>query len=298
LQSFLKGREPMNREVADGLLDDLRGAGTIEFMQDFSIPFATARTCRIMGFRESDTPMLKHWSGLFFYLFHSIPGKEVLEQVNQALAEFRRHVGAAVEERRRNPRDDFLTVLMQASKGDFAFNEREVVDNCMLLTADGIENPQTGLATAVATLLRHGDQLKRLQADPTLVGPAVEECLRYESPGQYQGRVALETVEIGGKTIRANSVVLHVLAAANRDPAVFPRPDRFDIDRNGARHLAFGVGQHACIGGTLVGMEFRAALSALFDGSREFLPRTDRLEGVARAGHRWPAALPLDVRDL
>lgn len=298
LQTFLKARKPVVRQIADNLVAELRGARSVEFMTDFSIPFAAGCTCRVMGFPESDIPLLKRWSGLFFYLFHSIPNAEVLEQVNHALAEFRQYVHEAVEERRRRPRDDFLTVIIQASRGDYSFDQGEVVDNCMLLTADGIENPQTGLTTAVATLLRHEDQLARMQADPDLVGAAIEECLRYESPGQYQGRVALETVEIGGKSIRAGSVVLHVLAAANRDPSVFPEPDRFTIDRKGQRHLSFGTGRHACIGGMLVGMEFEAALTVLFDGTRRISVATDELEWVARAGHRWPAALPLEIHDL
>jgi len=298
LKAHVNGFEAGIGEIAGDLLSGLRGRTTIEFMQDFSVPFACRGICQVMGFPESDVPLLKQWSSLFFYLFHSIPNAEVLDRVNSALAEFRQYVGDAIAERRLRPRADLLTTLAQAKRGDFAFGESELIDNCMLLTADGIENVQTGLATAVATLLAHRDQLERMTANPALIGPAIDECLRYESPGQYQGRIATETFEIDGRTIRANSVVLLGLAAANRDPEVFDEPDRFLIDRTGARHLAFGLGQHACIGGTLVEIEFRAALRALFDGSRELAATGGRQEWTSRAGHRWPVALPLEVRDL
>lgn len=294
----LKGKEPAVAAVADRLRAALRGGGEIDFFRDFSVPFATQCTCLVMGFPLEDGAMLESWSNKLFYLFHSIPGADVLAEVNRALAEYRDYIRKELALRKSNPRDDLLSVLWSASQAEQGLSEQQLIDNCMLLTADGIENVQAGLATAAATLLQHADQLALLQKNPELLDAAVDECLRYESPGQFQGRIALETVEIGGKAIRAHSVVLVVLASANRDERAFPDADRFMINRKGTRrHLAFGSGNHACIGGALVAMEFRAALQRLFDGSQDIELATDRLSWTARAGHRWPSALPLRTRE-
>jgi cytochrome P450 len=144
-------------------------------------------------------------------------------------------------------------------------------------------------------MLRNPDQLKLAIARPELFSAAVDECLRYESPGQYQGRIARETIEIDGTTIRANSVVLLVLASANRDPRAFQDADRFLIERKGRRHLAFGAGRHACIGGALVNMEFAAFFEAFADYWEKTKLASAELEWTARAGHRWPLALPLNI---
>jgi pimeloyl-[acyl-carrier protein] synthase len=294
--AFFRGKEGFAGDVADELLGRLRHKPEIEFVQDFSIPFATTCISRMMGFPDADAGLLKHWSGLFFYLFHAIPNDEILAEVNLALSEFRDYVQEQVEMRKRTPGDDLLSQLLNAGGGEEALSEQEVIDNVMLLTADGIENVQAGLSAAVYTLLGNPDQLQRMIEDRTLIGAAVDECLRYESPGQYQGRVVRETLEIGGQTIKAHSIVLLVLGSANRDPAVFSEPDRFVVGRAGPRHLAFGVGRHACIGGALVNMEFSAALGSLFDRSRAMLTLQPGVTWTSRAGHRWLSTLPLNCQ--
>lgn len=295
--SYFKDKKTLVRDVAESLLIKLRHKKEIEFVQDFAVPFATLSICRIMGFPDSDQILLKSWSNLFFYLFHAIPDENVLRDVNQSLENFRKYVRGHLELRKRKPTDDLLSFLLQARRGDEKLSDQEVVDNAMLLTADGIENVQAGLATAVYTLLRNPDQLRRMIQDDRLVPSAVQECLRYESPGQYQGRIARETMIIGGKTIKAYSVVLLALASANRDPAAFSDPDRFDIGRSDPRHVAFGAGRHACIGGMLVEIEFSAAFWVLFHSSTTMLKADHNMEWIARAGHRWPARLPLVIKN-
>jgi pimeloyl-[acyl-carrier protein] synthase len=293
---YLKGKEASIANVAERLYASWPSGGEIDYFRDFSVPFATECTSLIMGFPPQDSLLLERWSSLLFYLFHSIPSAEVLDQVNRGLQEFREYVRDQIQIKRRSPKDDLLTLLCQSAQQKKVLNDQQMIDNCMLLTADGIQNVQAGLATALATLLQHPDQLAKLLQNPDLMPAAVEECLRYESPGQYQGRITTETIKIGGKAIRAQSIVLLVLASANRDERVFSYPNQFLIERAGPRHLAFGLGNHACIGGALVAMEFRCALRSLFTGSRKTALMTDRLSWTTRAGHRWPAALPLRIK--
>ena len=294
--AFFKQNEQLVQEVSDNLMAQLRDRPQIEFVEDFAMPFATQCICRMMGFPESDVERLKEWSGWFFYLFHAIPNDQVLQEVNRALEEFRAYVQDHVAARRKAPGDDLLSLLIAARRGDESLSEQEIIDNAMLLTADGIENVWAGLATAVYTLLRHPDQLDRVIRDESLVPAAVQECLRFESPGQYQGRIAKETLEIGGKTIKTYSVVLLLLASANRDATVYPDPERFDVGREGPRNVAFGAGRHACIGGMLVEIEFSAAFRTLFRTPGIELKPPAEVEWATRAGHRWPARLPLEIK--
>jgi cytochrome P450 len=292
--AHIKNKEDLIRNIAGELLTRL-GAGSVDFVNGFTIPFAMRSACEIIGFPHHDAARLKYWSGMFFFLFHTIPGAAALEQINEALAQFRAYIVQQLEQRRVEPRDDLLTLLLQAEGPDAILGQDELVDNIMLLAADAIENVHTGLASAVAIMLKHRDQLQLAIANPDLFEAAVDECLRYESPGQYQGRIARETLEIGGKTIKANSVVLLVLASANRDPRAFPQADQFLIGRKGKRHLAFGLGRHACIGGGLVTMKFRAFFQAFLDRWDKVELAQPELEWTARAGHRWPAALALKI---
>ncbi|MCU0790173.1 MAG: cytochrome P450 [Nitratireductor sp.] len=293
--AHLKDKGPMVGEIARELLAGI-GPGTFDFVRDFATPYSMRCVCRIMGFPEQDAPRLKHWSGMFFYLFHSIPDAATLEVVNRVLEEFRTYVGGHVARRRSAPGDDLISRLMDQPDTGGLLDDDSLIDNIMLLTADGIENVHTGLASAVAIMLEHPDQLDLAVARPELFPAAVDECLRYESPGQYQGRIARETIEVDGTVIRANSVVLLVLASANRDPRAFPEPDKFLIERKGRRHLAFGAGRHACIGGALVNMEFAAFFEAFADHWARTKLASTKLEWTARAGHRWPLALPLTVQ--
>ena len=262
----MRGKQSVVERAAEEALARLCASQHSDFAQEFAIPFAVTSTCRIMGYPDEDAERLKQWSSMFFHLFQAIPNTEALQRLNNSLASFRERTREMVKECRRHPRDNLITWLIQAEK---TLEEQEIVDNIMLMTADGIENVWSGLSSAVATLLTHEAELKKLAERPELIDDAIEECLRYELPGQYQGRIALEDIHWGNKVIRKSSVVLLVFASANRDPKAFPDPDRFNIERKDtARHLAFGLGRHACIGGPLVRMEFSAALRKLFDGSR------------------------------
>ena len=165
--------------------------------------------------------------------------------------------------------------------------DAQLVDNLMLLFADGVENVDRAIGAAAYTLLTHREALDRVRARPDLLPGAVDECLRFESPGQYIGRITREEVTYAGVTIPKNAMLLLVLGSANRDPDRFPDADRFDIDRTPNPHLAFGRGRHSCIGGPLVEMETRIALDVLlrrFPGM-ELVPK--RAAWIPRPGHRW-----------
>lgn len=293
LKSMIAEHERAVHDLCTRLTLGWQPGQEVELMAEFAEPFATSCIAAIMGIPDGKMAEVQRWSTVFFYLFLPIPDAATLATLNETLVSFRSFVAGIVEEKRAKPGNDLISLLLQTERNGFRFTTDQLVDNCMLLIADGIENVKTGLVNSIATLLSHPQEMVRLVQSPELLESAVNECLRFESPGQYQGRIAREDMALGRVEIRKHSVVILGLAAANRDPEAFPDPARFDITRQGRRHLAFGFGPHACIGGPLFELEAKVAIKhLLLDRFRLSMPES-RLNWVERAGHRWPAQLRL-----
>src|SRR5690606_33659330 len=158
---------------------------------------------------------------------------------------------------------------------------------CMLLFADGVENVDKALASALWCLTRNPDHLRLLRADPSRLPRAVHECLRFESPAQFVGRVAREDISLHGRLIRRHSGVLLMLGSANRDETRFTDANRFDPQRDPNPHLAFGKARHSCIGAGLVHSELVHALGALLTLWPDLHVPDQELRWRARRGHRW-----------
>lgn len=166
---------------------------------------------------------------------------------------------------RRAPRDDFLSALVTAHDQGDQLTLDELSSIAMLLLAAGFETTVNLLGNGAVLLLRHPDQLDVLRAQPQRWAGAVEEILRYESPVQRTGRIALRDTEVAGRRVRAGSLIILLLGGANRDPAVFTDPNRFDVQRpEAAENLAFSSGIHYCIGAALARLEGEVGLQALF----------------------------------
>lgn len=275
-------------------MNAIAGKSEIDFVMEFALPFSVRCIAELFGFSNDVLQSLPYWADMIFHLFHSFPSKETFLNVNDGIRDFRLQMSDLLKDRAISPRDDLASTLMMAEKNhELAFDF--IVDNAMLICADAIGNVHTGLTNAVLTLLSHPQQAKLLSADPGLLPRAIDECLRYETPAQYQGRIAGEDMELGGTRIRKNSVVLLSLGAANRDPKVYSRPDDFDILRPKVTNLSFGIGPHRCIGISLVRTAFQCALSHLFCGDLELHLMNPRIKWLSRAGHRWPESLMIKI---
>jgi cytochrome P450 len=165
----------------------------------------------------------------------------------------------------------------------------------MLLAADGVGNVQSGIANCLFVLLQQRTLPPQIFESPKARATLVDECLRLESPGQYQGRIAREAMTIGGRDIRAHSIVLLGLGSANRDPEAFTDPDRFDPARRRPQHLAFGSGAHMCMGSVLVRKEISAMLEAIFANGLKLRLQSAQGDWLARPGHRWLGTLWVNV---
>ena len=261
LQSDIRG-------LVDGLLDRVAGKGQFEVVEDFAYPLPVAVICRLLGVPLEDEPQFSRASALLAQAldpFSTITGvpAEVANARQQAGTWLRDYFHGLIDKRRSRPGDDLLSGLIAVEESGDQLTEEEIVSTCNLLLIAGHETTVNLIGNAILAMLRNTGQWAALGADPDRAPAIVEETLRYDPPVQLVGRIALADMVIGGIEVPAGDVMMLLLAGANRDPAEFDRPDLFDPDRKGMRHLGFGRGAHYCLGAPLARLEASLALSAV-----------------------------------
>ncbi len=256
-------RPGVERLVA-GLLDD--AGDELEVVEGLAYPLPLTVIADLLGVPREDTPRLRDWSVVLTRALDPSlaltgqPAEGVAQRVS-AMNEFREYFSDLTDRRRRDPQDDLLSGLVAAEDGGDRLSLEELLTTCVLLLVAGHETTVNLIANGVLALLRHPDQLALLAADPALAPGVVEEVLRYDPPVQLTARVAGTGLAVSGVELQPGTLALLLLAAAGRDPAVNPEPDRFDVRRPSPRHLAFGHGIHFCLGAPLARLEAQIALA-------------------------------------
>jgi cytochrome P450 len=246
-------------EETERLIDAFEPAGWAELRRSFAGPLAAAIVMHALGLRLTDPAVVLGWyDGIVEAVDELTKGRPLGERGRTSFAALRDALGPALE---RETADSLVAAVAQDAGG----LEREaVVSNAAVLMFGGIETTEGMIANAVLHLLTNPSALARVEADPGLLTAAVEESLRLEPAAAVLDRYATRDVEFGGAAIRRGDLVRISVTAANRDPAVFPDPDRFDLDRpNAARHIAFARGPHVCIGMHLARLEAHTAVGRL-----------------------------------
>jgi cytochrome P450 len=286
---------PRLQAIVDTLLDAVERRGELEVLRDIAIPLPVIVIGRMLGLPVEDHDRLRRWSDALALFFSGRTDAPAIVRATSAIAELETYFGAVIEERRRNPGDDLVSSLIAAEEEGRILDDQELRSTCVMLLFAGHETTTHLIGNGLYVLLRHPDQRDLLLASPHLGPGAIDELLRYESPVQWQSRVALEDVEMSGQTIPRNGRAFLMLGAANRDPAQFPDPDRFDIARQNNRHVAFGQGPHYCAGAALGRLEALIAIQSTltrFPGLRLMDPTPEWFENsVLRGLKRLPLAL-------
>jgi len=251
-------------EIVESLLDQLRGKDRMDVIADLAEPLPAIVTAEMLGVPTSDRHQLKAWSADFAEMlgnFQHNPDRvpKVLKTVQEMTAYFR----DAVRQQKEHPREGLIQAFLTAEIDGDRFTEEEIIANLIVTMVGGQETTTNLIGNGLLTLLRYPHELQKLREDLSLIPSAVEEMLRYESPSQHTARMAPSEREIGGKLIAKRQAVIAVMAAANRDPERFPDPDRFDINRQDNRHLAFGYAAHFCFGAPLARIEGQLAFGAI-----------------------------------
>jgi pimeloyl-[acyl-carrier protein] synthase len=273
--------------IANELIDKVSASGRMEVIVDFANPLPAIVTAKLLGVPIEDHEQLHAWVlDLAEVLGNFQHHPDRLEQIVRSLEDLKSYVAARMEEQRKRPTSGLIYSLMTAEVDGHRLSDEEVIANTIITLIGGHETTTNLIASGFLTLLSDLESLRQLRDRPEIVGSAVEELLRFESPVQHTARIAPADMQLGGKTIQKGSRVVAVLAAANRDPNRFPNPDRLDLRRPDNRHLAFGWAAHFCFGAPLARMEGQIAFSVLL----RRLPRAtlldETLDWRANAGLR------------
>jgi cytochrome P450 len=288
----LRALEPGITALVDRLLEQLEERQRFDLIEHFAAAIPVEVIGNLLRVPREDRGPLRAWSLAILGALETELTAEQRAHGNHAVVEFTAYLRGLIAERRRRPlgETDLLTRLLQEAE----LTESELLQNCVFLLNAGHETTTNLIGNGLYLLLNHTESAIRLRSDPQLIGTAVEECLRLESPNQLGNRLVSQRVTIGGAVLEPNTYLTLCIGAANRDPQEFADAERFDIARRPNRHLAFAAGAHACAGMGVARLEAQIALLRTV----QRLPRL-RLSGRAtrarRARFRGFLTLPAEV---
>ncbi|WP_027481952.1 cytochrome P450 [Deinococcus pimensis] len=268
------------RDITRALVDRMKArGGEVDLMEGLALPLPVVVIAELLGVPHEDRELFRGWSTEFIDgsdFATSTP--ESRARSDAAVNELTEYLARLVERRRAEPADDLISHLLAAEDEGGRLRPGEVLSNSVLLLIAGHETTVNLIGNGALALTQHPGELARLRADPALLPTAVEEMLRFDPPVQRAlFRAALEDVTVGGQAVRRGEQVSAVMGGANRDPAVFTEPDRFDVGRTPNRHLSFGRGIHFCLGAPLAKLEARVAFETLLAAAPDL-----RLESFER----------------
>lgn len=300
----LRAIEPRIEDLVGRLLDDAAHRGSIDLIDDFAAAIPMQLIGDLLGIPQEERGPLRKWSLAILGALEPTLSPEQFAAGVTAVAEFKDYLSGLIALRKRNTGTDgreILSILIDGSEfaSGAATGERlsalELVHNCIFLLNAGHETTTNLIGNSVALLLRHPDAREQLAAHPELIDTAIEEFLRMESPNQLGNRRATGDTALHDLKVPAGAYVHLCIGAANRDPAQFPDPDRLDIRRSPNRHLAFGLGIHACAGMSLARMEARIAIGRLVKRFQTIEPVGEAVRG-GRARFRGFLHFPVVLR--
>jgi cytochrome P450 len=261
------------QELVAACIDDLDADGSFDVVSQLALPLPTIVIAEMLGVEVDRRNDFKQWCDSILAGVVPLASSDRRAAMVGAMKDLKRYLMPLAAARRRAPKDDLLTTLVEAQTGEAALSDHELFMFSLLLLIGGNETTTNLIANAVDALLANPSQAKQLAAAPSRARGIIEETLRFDSPVQYVARVATQEVELRGQRIPKGGEVVAFLGSANRDERRFADPDHFDHERDARGHMGFGHGAHFCLGASLARLEANAALSALAPQ----LPRLSRV---------------------
>ncbi|CAG7598950.1 Putative cytochrome P450 YjiB [Paenibacillus solanacearum] len=265
---IISGMDSHIRSITMDLLDAVADKGAMDLVHDLAVPLPVIVIAELLGVPPKDRDLFKEWSDIL------VKGPEentdeafyqVMAEKGQAIEQLNDYFARIVDERRVQPRDDLISLLLSAEIEGEKLTDKEILGFSTLLLAAGNETTTNLITNAVRLLTEKPELQQRLRNDPELTASFIEEVLRFYPPIQAIGRVATADVEIGGKQVKKGDQVISWVASANRDETKFDDPETFLIDRKPNAHLSFGFGIHFCLGAPLARLESQIALRAMIE---------------------------------
>lgn len=282
---------PFMRQVVNDLVDGVAASGRCDLVADICEPYPIPIICELLGAPKEDWKLFSRWATDIFRIFN-IDISADQPAIESAMAALDDYVRAMIDERRRQPAEDLLSDMIAVEEQGDRLSTDELVMMTEAVLMAGTDTTRNQLACSVALFAEHPDQWAQLADHPEMAPRAVEETMRYLGTVRGTMRIASEDVTLGDVTMPAGTLVMTSMASANRDPAVWDDPHRFDIERppSSEPQLTFGSGIHYCLGASLARAELQEALPILarrmrdlrVDGAIEWKPSTVGIWGPAR----------------
>jgi cytochrome P450 len=276
--------EPALIALVDRLLDAIEAKGRCELIGDFAAAIPVEVIGNLLDVPHDQRAPLRDWSLAILGALEPVLTAEQATRGNRAVSEFLAYLEGLVADRRATPGNaerDVLTRLIQGESNGERLSEKELLHNCIFLLNAGHETTTNLIGNGLVALHEHPAEKRKLIQAPGLIRTAVEEILRYESSNQLGNRMTTEPVSLGDVALAPGTPVTLCIGAANRDPAQFEDPERFDVTRNPNRHLAFGTGVHQCAGMALARLEGAIAIARFLQRFPNY-----QLEGAPTRGGR------------
>lgn len=256
--------KPLVEEIVREKLDEAEGRGRFDVLDDYAIPIPIDVIGAILGVDIERRAQFRNWSEGTIQVLNPLRTPEQTAHMQSSSEAVSAYFLALMQARREVPQDDLITDMVQLQADGADLDDNELISNLIGLLVGGNLTTSDLIGNGTYTLLTHPDELAKLRADPGIINQVVEEILRFDPPVDITSRIAPRDMEAGGCPVKARQQMIMLLRAANRDPDVFDDPDAFNVSRKPAPHLAFGGGQHICIGAPLARIEAQASLGMLF----------------------------------
>jgi len=281
-------------EIAERSLDRICESGAFEFINDFSSRITVGLLLRTLGLPERDHGEIRRKVILAVSTDKSVKGRNP-EHI-AAFKELSDFLTAEVAVRRASPKDDLITHLAEAEIDGDRLSEREIVLTTATFVMAGVESLSSFMSMLALNLHDHPDARRRIVADATLIAPAIEESLRFNTSAQRFKRTVMREVELHGQKLRVGDKVALAFGSGNRDRRKFPDPDLYDIERRPQGHLGFGAGKHFCLGSQMARLVTEVAMKRFLDRVPEYHLTVDKLAWNSSSNFRSTAALPFAMR--
>ncbi len=278
---MVKKLEVAFREIVTEAIDAVANRGECDFVEDIAVPLPLLLIAEMIGIRKEDRKSFHEWSDAMIAGDGNFDNPEIMARAVSAFMAYSTYVTKIIEDRRANPQDDLVSILVGAKdsgvletyenrdREDLGFDDEhqalandELIMLLVLLMVAGNETTRNALSGGMQLLIENPDQRQKLIDDPSLIPSACEEIVRFVSPVHSFGRTVVEDTELHGQPLKRGDKVLVLYPSANHDAEQFEDPDRFDVTRN-PQHVGFGVGNHFCLGANLARMELRVAFAEL-----------------------------------
>ena len=267
---------PRIEEITDDLVAGIRGRTGVEYVTEFAYELPATVIAEMLGVREGDREMFVAWSawvGIFFGTPQ--PSLELANNAQDGLVNMAAYFADLIPERRENPGDDILSILIRAEEEGEALTEDEVLSQMTLFLFAGLDTTKNLMSSGLHGILQNPDQAALIKRDATVMRAAVQEMLRFSSPIQFLHRSVVEDGELCGQGVKRGDTVVLLIGCANRDADRFTRPHVFDLARNEGNNLGFGFGPHFCLGAPLTFLEGEIVFPALIEGLPDLSLATD-----------------------